>query len=382
MRIVSTIDPPYENIQIEPVGKGSYKLTMIVTGTVAQFLKWSDRLEPEFMLIRRALQRPYTRMGGNYSEPIEIPIPNFVTVRAIAQRLATMARCHLLQGKPEEALRDLTLMHDLFRILVGGRPITLVGAMINVSVAGLYVSTMADGLRWQAWREPQLAGLEEQLQQFNLLPPVKQGFETDWRVQCHVLESVTPERLMKAFKAPRKVNSWNEQENWVLARLMPRGWACQNNVIVASFYPNVLATLDPASQIVFPEKADDFARAASAAFSAPQPYSFMAAMMIPNYTRAARNTAQNQTMVNQGIIACALERYHLAHGEYPETLDALAPQFITAIPHDVIGGKPLHYRRAADGAFTLYSVGWNGRDDGGVPGKSITEGDWVWLAFL
>ena len=68
--------------------------------------------------------------------------------------------------------------------------------------------------------------------------------------------------------------------------------------------------------------------------------------------------------------AIALERYRLAHGEFPESLDALAPQFIAKVPHDVIGGQPLKYRRTADGQFVLYSVGWNETDDGGVVGFS------------
>ena len=87
--------------------------------------------------------------------------------------------------------------------------------------------------------------------------------------------------------------------------------------------------------------------------------------MIPNFTKAWQTTAHNQTLVNEAQIACALERYRLAHGEYPETLDALVPQFIEKLPHDIIGGQPLHYRRTADGKFLLYSVGWNETDDGG-----------------
>ena len=83
-------------------------------------------------------------------------------------------------------------------------------------------------------------------------------------------------------------------------------------------------------------------------------------------------------------VACALERYRLAHGEYPETLDALAPQFIEKLPHDIINGQPLHYRRTDDGQFVLYSVGWNETDDGGkvvlTKGGSVDreKGDWVW----
>jgi len=76
----------------------------------------------------------------------------------------------------------------------------------------------------------------------------------------------------------------------------------------------------------------------------------------------------------------------LARGEFPDALDALAPQFIAQVPPDVIGGQPLKYRRNADGRFVLYSVGWNGREDGGVqvfekgsaPKWDPTQGDWVW----
>lgn len=65
----------------------------------------------------------------------------------------------------------------------------------------------------------------------------------------------------------------------------------------------------------------------------------------------------------------------------------LSPQFIPAIPRDVINGQPLHYRRTPGGEFVLYSVGWNGRDDGGTLGwthspglpRIAQTGDWVWL---
>ena len=101
---------------------------------------------------------------------------------------------------------------------------------------------------------------------------------------------------------------------------------------------------------------------------------------IPNYSKAFQTFAYNQTRVNQTQIACAVERYHLARGEYPEALDALVPQFIEKIPRDIIGGEPLHYRRTGDGEFLLYSVGWNETDDGGMPGTlaDVKKGDWGW----
>jgi hypothetical protein len=82
-------------------------------------------------------------------------------------------------------------------------------------------------------------------------------------------------------------------------------------------------------------------------------------------------------------VAIALERCRIAQGRYPESLDALAPQFINKLPHDVIGGGQLKYRRA-DNGFVLYSIGWNEKDDDGTPAGMKNglldsgDGDWVW----
>jgi hypothetical protein len=79
-----------------------------------------------------------------------------------------------------------------------------------------------------------------------------------------------------------------------------------------------------------------------------------------------------------------LERYRLANGQFPATLEALAPKFIVKLPHDVITGQSLKYRRTDDGQFVLYSVGWNETDDGGKVELTKSgspdwhRGDWVW----
>jgi hypothetical protein len=88
-----------------------------------------------------------------------------------------------------------------------------------------------------------------------------------------------------------------------------------------------------------------------------------------------------QTAVDEAVLACALERCRLANGQFPETLEALVPRFISELPNDVISGEPYKYHLTNDGQFVLYSVGWNEKDDGGVPGKTLfdeKEGDWVW----
>ena len=114
-------------------------------------------------------------------------------------------------------------------------------------------------------------------------------------------------------------------------------------------------------------------------------HQFFVGFLMPALSKAVQRTAFAQAAVDEAAVACALERHRLAHGAYPDSLEALAPQFIAQVPHDVITGQALKYRRAADGQYVLYSVGWNEKDDGGVvamndSGKAMDaeNGDWVW----
>jgi len=72
--------------------------TAIITNqkVAIDFLTWSDQFKPDFDLIRDAVKRPYARMDGSYTDPLAIPIPNSVAVRATAQVFAQRAKCHLL----------------------------------------------------------------------------------------------------------------------------------------------------------------------------------------------------------------------------------------------------------------------------------------------
>jgi type II secretory pathway pseudopilin PulG len=387
---------PYTN-ELQALLSNKDIMMPITNETVAKsYLAWSDQFQSDFDLIREALKRPYARMEGNYSQPFEGPIPNFVHMRALAQVLSQRAKCYLLLGQPEKALREVTLMHDLCRILKlppNGKPIFLVDAMINVALTGLYVETITDGLQKNAWREPQLAALQEQLKKVNVVPLVLEAFRTEPAAVCRAIE-IAP--LPKLFPMTSiKINCWSLS--------IPRGWYYQNMANVAILEQKPLSGFDLANNTVSPRLFDDANRDINNFIEHKSPYRFLAAIAIPNYVKALQTTAHNQTLVNEAQIACALERYRLAHGEYPETLDALVPQFIEKLPHDIIGGQPLHYRRTEGGNFLLYSVGWNETDDGGVvgPGKENnqvtrpgqqrvsglisnygnddrTKGDWVW----
>ncbi len=64
-------------------------------------------------------------------------------------------------------------------------------------------------------------------------------------------------------------------------------------------------------------------------------------------------------------LAFALAAYRVDRGSYPAKLEELKPKYVAEVPKDIFANDgPLHYE-VKDGGYLLYSVGVNGRDDGG-----------------
>jgi hypothetical protein len=358
------------------------------------YLKWSDQYVPAFDEIREALKRPYATIPGDYSVPYLQPIPNFVTVRSMAQTLSQRAQCDFLFGRPEDALREVTLMHDMCRILEKpptGKPITLVEAMINVAISGLYITTVADGFRLNAWRQPQIAILQEQFKAINLTSTVYDSFVSERAASVCTIEKTPASKIAELFQLVDVGDGKNRASFWkkindpmyLFFRLCPRGWIYQNMVTIVSHVRSEDG-VDLEHETISPQFIEKANRDLEKSVNHTTPFNVWARIAIPNFTKAWQTTAHNQTLVNEAQIVCALERYHLAYGEYPETLGALTSQFIEKIPHDIIGGQPLRYQRTSNGKFLLYSIGWNETDDGGIDSSEIkkasqyAQADWVW----
>jgi hypothetical protein len=295
----------------------------------------------------------------------------------------------LLLGEPEKALHELTLLHDMNR-LMEGKPVTLVAAMIEVAITGVYTAVIADGFRLGAWREPQLAALQAQLGEINLPPQLRSAFLVERAGVCRALESQSAAKIHQSLTFPPATQSlWQriQDPQMLLASVAPRGWNQQNMVVVAMLDQKYLDSFDAERQIFSPHKLDAITRDVQKTFDRVTPMNFLA-ISVPNFSRAFQTVAQNQTLVNEANVACALERYRTAHGDFPETLDLLVPGFIQKLPVDLIGGQSLHYRRKSSDSFLLYSVGWNETDDGGVFVRrengyvDPAKGDWVWNPAL
>jgi hypothetical protein len=112
-------------------------------------------------------------------------------------------------------------------------------------------------------------------------------------------------------------------------------------------------------------------------------YAIVSKIVIPEMESAFMKVATFDAMVLTARAGLACRIYKSRSGRYPETLEALIPDFLKKVPTDPFTGKPLVYRRDGEG-FIVYSLGSNLKDDGGRSTYMITQlvmdkdDDWTW----
>jgi hypothetical protein len=202
------------------------------------------------------------------------------------------------------------------------------------------------------------------------------------------IESFSAMRAFEAANIEQQVNnregfvrSWknimpgsNNEMLTKYARYAPAGWFFQNELVLDHRIDHVVSELRRAKET-----------GVCAPIQWQQPDETKLFTVLIDWPHDLFNTAITQipisiTQVQLAHTACALERFHIEQGQYPESLAALVPKLLPRVPQDLMDGKLLRYRRLNEHSFLLYSVGLNGTDDGSSfpPQGDVSRGDVVW----
>jgi hypothetical protein len=314
------------------------------------------------------------------------------------------AIAELQNGQTEKALADVKLslrLADSIRT----EPF-LISHLVRIAILQIALQPVYEGLANHQWSNAQLADLNSELAKLDFLADYKSVIRENPAFDIANIEFLrNPNNQNQFFPHPRfyfiaplffiiqDFSSFASDENpkmrglsMLALSLGPSGWLDQNELNLCQLYmQSYLPIVDEDAEIISPARVRAAADALGHAVKHQTPENVFETLFVPGLGSSSEKIAHAQSSVNLARTAVALERYRLAQGGFPESLDAIAAQFPNGIPHDIIGGQPLHYRRTDDGQFVLYSVGWNEKDDGGVvvlDKKYGTvhqnEGDWVW----
>jgi hypothetical protein len=329
--------------------------------------------------LRGAAALPASRFPLNYDseEPFAILLPHLAPLKGCAVVLRLRALAELEAGQAEPALADVSLALRVAE-KIRSEPF-LISHLVRIAMLAITEQAVWEGLAKHRWTDAQLSELDQQLTALDFVADYQKAMQAEnaWQAALYDFLRHHPKQWRDLFEAGPP----NLPE--LTGHLIPSGWFYQNELRSSKFIlEQFLPVGDVRQQTISPA----LAKQANEALRTMRrtPYNSLCKMLLPGLVSSPRKFAWAQAAVNLARTACALERYRLAHGKYPEALDALAPQFIAKVPHDPIGGQPLHYRLTDDGQFVLYSVGWNEKDDGGTvsltKGGSVDleNGDWVW----
>jgi hypothetical protein len=327
--------------------------------------------------LRVDCQRPYFRLASYSQNDREFSqlMTWLSRFKGMAQVLHLRAIAELNNRQEDKALEDIKLalrLDDHVREV----PL-LIGHLVSIAIASLTLEPVYEGLAEHRWNDAQVADLERSLAAKDFLA----DYQTAMRGECvFAVDTYESWRIAGIYKTYA-----DGQEETVSMRWTPSAFFYQSELIGAQMNREIVQPLvDATNRLVSPgdlRRADDLFAEKKKHYS---PYNVLALMSLPAIDKSVRKFASIQADYDLARVACALERYRLANGKYPNLLNALEPQFIEKAPHDIINGQPLHYRLRDDGNFVFYSVGWNETDDGGkvVLKKDGTvdheKGDWVW----
>jgi len=87
-------------------------------------------------------------------------------------------------------------------------------------------------------------------------------------------------------------------------------------------------------------------------------------VVMPALSRISAIDTRNIAQLLTTRIGLAIERYRLAAGKLPDSLEDLIPDYIDAVAMDPFDGHGLRYKRLETG-FVVYSIGEDLSDDGG-----------------
>ena len=337
---------------------------------------------PALAELRQASLRPAARLPMNYDngfEEVGTFLPWLAQEKRCAQFLQLRSLAEMQDNQGAAALADVKLLLRLTDA-IRNQPF-FISHLVRIAMQAIALQPIYECLAQHRWNDAQLTELEAALGEKDFLADFAFSLrgERTCAIYTFEIQRRTGEMVSSFMKDGREQIFTNNM------RLMPSAFFYQNELALARMYDQfVLPLVDLTNRTVSVAACRKGEADMKEQVKHWSPYKIEALMVFPAVNKAVIKFVLIQSQVDLARVACALERYRLAQGKYPETLDALTPQFIEELPHDLINGQPLHYRRTEDGRFVLYSVGWDEKDDGGkvvfTKGGSVDHenGDWVW----
>ncbi len=346
--------------------------SMTEAEAAAEFLKQADKFSGLLARWKEAVAEGPWNYGSTGDRLVDATeIGKIATLAGRGQNLlGVRAEAYLRTGDADAAFADwqtLALSADR----CGDRP-SLITGMIGFVIKNQMFRTAHAGMQLGGWTDDQLGQMSGTVAHENALASMFRNVEqetndiTDYFTRfpekrgglAPLLDSGSPVDGIVNQIAFGLTTEQQMADNIALMRYeMERPFTL--------FDPNTgFYQAPPGGEVVAPKAPDSWF----------DKFYFMYSANIGNglYTHLPTQIIKNQSGVDQTRIAAALELHQRSTGQYPESLEAVSGVFQGAIPRDIATGNPYFYQLNADGGYTLWGTGIDGKSEGGNEKTDVT----------
>ncbi len=340
---------------------------------------WLDDQQQPLAHIRRGVQQqrcyfPLIRRSQDESM-LSLSLYYHVPVREAGRQLSSEAMRQLGSGDRESAWQSIRVM------LIMGRHLSeqpsLVGNLVGIVIGDKGLLTLGDALHFGNYTDEELARIAAEFDQVGLLEPIAEEFrggERMWMLDAMTAQTAGEQAFAELDTEMLHVpgvdgNIVLRKANGHFDRL----------IRVAEAQPSEREDLDAwCDQLTIDARANlTPAKLLAGAYSRKARSEAVGdihcALLLPAVTVVFQADDRYRVRRDCARAAIALAQHRAVHGEYPEKLAQLVPEFAEQQPQDLFTGQPLKYLRTAEG-YQLYSVGPNRQDNGGLDARQDDTG--------
>ncbi len=351
---------------------------------------WLKLNEKPLALVVEATRRPdyfnplTPRKTGEVSRGLlNVPLPGVQQGRELAQALAARGLLHASEGRTDEAWQDLLACHRLGRLI--GRGGLLIEGLIGVGIGDIANSASVAFLDRVPLTSKQARACLRDLQQLPPLPPPADRIDLTERymfleivvmVERHglnyldqlsgQLETRKPDPLEKQIVARIDwgpiLRKGNQSCDRIVAILRLKDRAArekQMTAFIREWDNSMKPRSDLKSRVRLFLGVDRPEMAVGDGIG-----NMLIGMMAGSFGKVQQAADRAEQTQRNLQVAFALAAFNGDKGSYPKELAELAPKYLAQVPNDLFSGKALFYHPERKG-YLLYSVGLNGKDDGG-----------------
>lgn len=340
-------------------------------------------MEPVWAELGAARKRPYCRyLMPQYGYEATYALSGLIVRLAPFLRLSAI--CHLELRQNEAALSDLELgffLANSLKSCANG-----LSMQIRLKMENRLTQAIWEGTSRHLWTANELERLQKLLPLTNLIAEARLELlqQRAWNLRSIDLGIKNPNCEWPSIRDTSWDSYLDSAGYFLFFRLGPQGWFDLEKINLCRRYDDFLPKLMDVSsgRLNFRDMPvyQAFWNSPEAKYPRLNHVYFTCSASLLDV--AAGNAAKQQASADFAYLGCALERYWLAKGTYPQRLEDLVPEYAEKIPNDILTGEPYHFRWEDKDHYLLYSVGSDRIDNGGRASRWFlyfnVDGDWIW----